>query len=337
MNTRIYTCEDLLRKSGGDWRSAFRSEEPKEMWVTLTAEQALQILNHKRHNRDLYRNHVNGIIRMMHMGTFDPTRPGCVIGFDKNGQLYEGMHRLTAQARAGTTITWRVVLGVSEELIQLPDVVRVRSMPDQLQAFVEEPYVRDITEGKSWKSRQASSIASTLYTSFVSEKNPCLEDTLSILKFYREEIIWTVNTIGADRTLRRAAFMSATVLARRWAHNNEALDVFEALVNGLHTGEMIDGPMLVFRKYLIALMPQGTKQAEVHDSQWVIFIKSLRAFQMLLTEEPFTKMRPVNKSNELREWFLGEALERTVRRLKLSPLRRFLKDAPSVNLEESTA
>lgn len=323
---KTYTCEELLKKANGDWKAAFQSDEPKEILLVVTPSDAEQILHHRRNNREKYPAHENKILRAMLSGNFDPTIPHCFVGFDQKGQMADALHRLSAQVRSGMTFTWRVALGMTEEQIKKLDDGRVRTLADRFQAFVKSALVKEVTEGKAWKSRQAASIANVIYIALVSEKNPSVDDALTILRFYRDSIVWVLEKVGTDRVLRRAAFMAAAVWAHKWASTNGTLKVLEHCMNGLRTGEMIDGSVLVFRKYLGATLPKGPNKAEVKDSQWVIFMKSLRAFQMILTDEPFAKMRNVPKPADLREWFLEDTTERFVKRLKLSPLRKFMKE-----------
>lgn len=321
-----YTCASLVKRAGGDWKEAFRSETLVDLKVTITPEDATEILQRKRNNREIYNAHANKLLRAMLSTKFNPENPQCVICFDQKGQVADGVHRLTSQVKANKTYTWRVALGLSEDLVNLLDDGRVRTLADRFQAFTRSKLVREVTEGKAWRSRQAAATVNALYIAIAGEKNPSVDDAIAILRYYRESVVWVLETGGRDKMLRRAAFMAAATLAHYWAGQNYADGIMEETMEGLKTGEMIQGPVLVFRNYLQNTMSQGPKKAKITDSQWTIFMKSLRAFQRILTGEPFQKMNAVTKPTQLREWFFGKSVEQHLKHLKLAPLKRYLKE-----------
>jgi len=166
---RITRCSQVVRRAKS-WTAPFKSKEIRYLTLEVTPDDAENLISHRRNNRDSISANVHKLTRDMLSGYFDPTLPGVLIMFDQKGRLADGLHRLRAQVNAEVTITWNVVLGLSEAQIQKVDSGATRTLAARLQAFVSSKLLDEIVEGKGWKARQAAAIVGFLYNAFVSEK-----------------------------------------------------------------------------------------------------------------------------------------------------------------------
>lgn len=78
-------------------------------FITMTPEMASRLLeNNYENNRKINKSHVNAIAQDMIDGQFNSANGQTIVkGYD--GKLYDGQHRLSAQIKAGATITWLVI------------------------------------------------------------------------------------------------------------------------------------------------------------------------------------------------------------------------------------
>ena len=99
--------------------------------VQVSPELAAVWLARNRHNRTLAKATVDQYAADMVSGGWHFT--GQPIVFDAAAHLIDGQHRLTAQVKAGVTLTWLVITGVKTETRDYIDIGRPRTVANQLQ------------------------------------------------------------------------------------------------------------------------------------------------------------------------------------------------------------
>lgn len=121
-NIEVYTYSDLL-----EWK--YELHDRQVAWVTLTAEQASQLLQERQNptNRHVTKRRVEARAKDMKDGNFCADN-GTVIILNQAGLVVDGHHRLTAQIAANATITWLFLCGFS---YQFGDRGDKRSVKDQ--------------------------------------------------------------------------------------------------------------------------------------------------------------------------------------------------------------
>jgi hypothetical protein len=304
----------------------FVSKEPKLKRMRITPEMAERLLETKHKNRSITRSAVNRYKREMLCGMWDEEAPQ-PIGFDKRGRLVDGQHRMLALLEADMTLQFWCALGMSERTIFKIDGGKHRKLSDRFQAFTNDGSIKRVTDGgKPGRSTKAAAIVSFLFRIYTSERVPSIEDARGIVKHYEDALTWTLDEWGTSVLLRRSAVMTALVLAHTWAKRQKgnvryATELLEDACLGLDSGEDISGNVLLLRRYLQSLFVNSNDRNRTRaDSQWIIFTKTLRALQAILTEEPAMKrIIAPTKPRDLREFFTGSETA-IIKKLKLQSL-----------------
>jgi hypothetical protein len=110
-------------------------KDPK--WVTFTPQMAKDALANNKGNRSLRKGKMEQYARLMESGDWVDRHPQS-ISFDKNGNLIDGQHRLTAQIQADKTITYLVVEEQDPEVQVSIDSGIIRNPRDALHFAGEE-------------------------------------------------------------------------------------------------------------------------------------------------------------------------------------------------------
>jgi hypothetical protein len=261
-------------------------------------------------NRSTQDNIVQKYVRMMQMGTWYLSP--AAISFDVNGRLVDGHHRLQAVILSGCTVEFMRADNVPLNVVDKLDTGKTRLTSDLLYAYCNHPVVKRLVQNSSNRARQVASITNSLYPMFVGDKCPSVEEAVRILTFYEESISAVLDACGSDKLLRKASLFSAFVLAHASAES-KSQEVLH-FIKSVSKGEMLESsdPAYTLREYLKGMSHPRTRadhrfsRASI-DSQWVIFIKTLRALQASLTEEPLSVLRlPKGGSRQLIEWFIGD-------------------------------
>lgn len=333
---KVYTLKELLKKSGHA-RKVFKSRVMRELFVTFTSKDAELVVADGASNRQVSEIRTNEVLRMMHEDRWildEFSLIGPPLAFNQDGQLANGNTRMRALARLGGAMTFRVVVGVPQNLINLMDEVRQRKEVDKVIAFNEEPVIKEITRGVPYRCKQFTQVAKQLYLILVHEKRPTLGDMVQLATYYKDAIMWVLDTHANDRAFKRAAVMGASVLAYQWAKSHNCLERFRTTAIKMIKGENIRGTALILRDYIHALRTHVGARSKVQDCQWAVMMKCLRAYKaILLQAPPLPRLDDVVKGPELRTWFLGCSTTTHVRKIGVGSTREVLRQLRKLQKE----
>lgn len=286
--------------------------------VEMTPELAALCLEHARPNRKLRMGHVRTLARQMKAGQWNTSVPQ-PIGFDRRGRLSDGQHRCAAIVMSGVTIELWCALGLSEEAILKLDGGKQRSNADRLFAFTTDPVVAKLVAGNTSRAQQASGVATFLHQALAMKKDYAIDTVLRIIRMFHIEMGRAIDALGTVRYARRSAVLAAFTLAWYYAESSGDADAIERLERCqllLSSGANLRGTELTLHRYLTQLLMRTGGRHRVKDSEWIIFTKTLRALQSILSGEPGqAKLLTPTKPRKLFWWFLGDPpqIARTLR------------------------
>lgn len=211
--------------------------------IQVTPVMAQKWLNEKNpHNRKIYENTVEMYASDMRRGLWALNNQG--IGFDENGDLIDGQHRLQAIVWSGVTIPLLVVRGIPKNyydghLTQLTiDKQKPRSTGDQLTlSFGIE------------NANLKSAIIRSLITLIVSKNIKASDNAIwDIMQIYRDEIESIVANRKTIKGLIFAPALGAFVFVAKCYHK-ETIEFEKSYFEGdnLSTGN----PILTFRNFML--------------------------------------------------------------------------------------
>lgn len=304
--------------------SEFKSDELAIIQIDLTPSLAQEFLDNARINRAKSKVRIRRLADEITRGMWDNESPQ-PIGFDKHGKLADGQHRCEAVVLADKPIVIWAALGMSEKTILKLDANRARSAGDRLYAFSNDKTCKRVVAGSTGRAKYTASICSLVTQAISGNKVRPIDTDLLIIKEFHNDIIWVLDRCGSSKHVRRAPMLSALVMAKYWASREapELVDQLEETMEGLISGELLSGTTLRLHRYWIQAcskkLASGRKVTRAIDSPWVIFTKSLRAFQAILTGEELQKLQAVGKPRPIFEWFLGDT-ERLANKIKIMSL-----------------
>lgn len=237
--------------------------EPASEYVDVTPAMAEKWLEANPNNRSIDDRKVEQYARDMVAGKWRLTNQG--IGFGRDGNLYDGQHRLWAVYKAGVAVRMLVVTGLEPDARPAIDVGKPRRVHDQLRMFGGVDRARDISAWANATARLVYDVSTSL----------SYDDVSAWLEANAADIAWGLNVMpkSSRRVFGSAPVMAALVFAHRKAPAR--LDEFAARVIGgenLARGEAAH----TLREYLIA-SAQGAALDKT-EARW-ISAKVLRAAQ----------------------------------------------------------
>ena len=113
-------------------------------FIDITPELAsLYIQKNIPNNRRIDANRVASYALAMKSGDWKCTHQG--IGFDTDGNLIDGQHRLSAIIRSGVTVRMAVTTGIEKNALYNIDTAKSRTINDLMQINDEESYVKQMS------------------------------------------------------------------------------------------------------------------------------------------------------------------------------------------------
>jgi hypothetical protein len=220
-------------------------EKMKSGKTLVTPEMAKEWLTHNTHNRVVSRAIVEKYARDMKAGRWYYTNQG--IGFDVNGVMTDGQHRLLACIMADTPFECLVVWNLPVEAQKVIDAGNKRSVPQQLAMF------EDVTNATS-----KVAIANSLVAAIKGYKKISLSvDTAKeIIDLYDDEIEVVLADRGAAiKGLATTAAMAGMVIAAK-------VDLEEAseFKNKYYKGNnlSIGDPVMALRNFMLSQQKKGS-------------------------------------------------------------------------------
>ena len=207
--------------------------------VIVTPEHATVWLSHNTHNRKIYPLVVEKYARDMKAGEWVLTNQG--IGFDINGTLTDGQHRLLACIKANTPFISWVAWNLDPRSQSAVDGGKFRSVPDQLHLSngMENAKIKVATVNMIVTAiRGVSKVSLSQYTAF------------KIIDLYADEIEFILSNKGGKHAngLTYTPIIAAFVLAAK-VDLDKAVSFKDKYFKGndLHIGH----PALALRNYMI--------------------------------------------------------------------------------------
>lgn len=205
--------------------------------MLITPKIAEKMLSSNTHNRPVYQLTVDCYARDMRLGLWRPNNQG--IGFDINGVLIDGQHRLWAIIQSGVILEMLVVTELPIESQLTVDTGKLRGVGDNLHLIgVDNGNIR-------------SAIVRGLITICTGNKHigkTSFGLVNKVMDIYRKEI----DAVLENRTLIRSLMYSPALSAFTFAakcYFNEVIDFEIKYFNGENL--TAGNPILAFRNYML--------------------------------------------------------------------------------------
>lgn len=225
---------------------------------TITPEIAKEYLKHNRVNRVLRSRAVEELMRDMKAGVFRLTHQG--IAFDKDGNLVDGQHRLTAIALSGCTVQMMVTRDLADECAAQIDTGKVRSYRDYI-TFTgadDHPAMRN--------TKTIAAVRELVRYGYNGGYRLTNNEIDKLMKTLREKII-QVYEAAATRGVNTTAAMSSAALA------------------ALLCGEAYDAVHAFFSTYTMANTKEADGYNETAAYAWANTVMSAKAKRQPLTRD----------------------------------------------------
>jgi hypothetical protein len=240
------------------------------MWtafVTITSDQARDLLTFMKPQRTLYKNTVALFVDLIRNGEFALTHQG--IAFDEEGRLMDGQHRLTACVETGIPIHVMVTFNMPWAVFEALDNGRIRSVADHL-------FTAHIVDDT--RAGTGLSAAGRILHSWDKGLDPTVKDpgrgarakqirlALSHHPKLKETVEWCDANVGDRRIQHRAAFAAMLTLFRE-VDDDKAMAFARQIINseGIYEGD----PAHTLRK---TLQPEArnakNRSAFMHRIVW---------------------------------------------------------------------
>lgn len=258
-----------MSKSGVDL-SRFLSPLPNSFVTTILPEEAEAILEScNDSNRPLKEERVKTYARDMKGGRWPLTNQG--LGFDTEGRLRDGQHRLWACFEAKTPFTTTVLVGMADEAQRNIDKGCARSLADDFAMFSHLP---DKRKPARWINALVM---------LVSRRMPAISyaDAQILIEVYKEAIFWLVREGQLSQKLAAVQVEAALVFA--YKTNPEKVHEF-MLLAGTGAGLSAGHPAMAVRRYVLETASWRT------DSPRARILKILKAARAHLLGESIEKL-----------------------------------------------
>lgn len=332
---KIVKLSELLKKYGS-LRKVFASKTMRSLgFILITPAEAKLLLKKAARNRIVAGVRVHEILRAMYEDKWIMDEFGLIgppVAFNVKGELANGNTRMQALTLLNKPMAFHIVVGVPQHMINMMDEAQRRMEKDRIHAFNAEPVVQEITKDVGYRSAQLSAVIKALYVTLVQEKRPTMEDITRICTHYKAALVWVLKNCGGvfDPAFRRTNFMAAAVMVYQWAKEHGQLEQFKSVTLGVIKGADISGTTLLLRNYLMALRTRVGTKSKVTDSQWIVQMKCLRAYQAIFVDEPALQSLDHGwRSADLCAWFFGRTAAHQAKKLGVRSTRDVLRELRS--------
>lgn len=295
----------------------------KQTKLTITPEVARTWLQMSKGNRPLNPRHIEDLKREIHTN-WKPDVPD-PIGFDEDGVLINGHHRLTACVETGIAIECWVARDMPRETVTVLDGGLRRSLRDRFFAYSDDRTVKKLVNEQAGRAARLAGAVSLLYVMFTGSSRPSVEEATRIVRRFADSFAIVLDLCVSDRMTHRAHTLAAFVLGLEYAErqSERAVGRMKTFIEQTKTGELLEvgDPAHTLRKYLITLShPVRRGQADgrhSRDSQWIVFCKVLRACQAAVDGEKMRNLPRPPDTRGLIDEMLGAPTNEVTRKLRL--------------------
>lgn len=248
--------------------------------MLVTPKLAKQWMDTMGANRRLSWTRVKMYSRDMAAGRWEPTNQG--IGFSEDGRLLDGQHRLQAIIESGVSVTLLVVWGLSDSAQNHVDVLRPRSISDQMLMNGDEQRAKDLIA----RARIILLLVNGWETGALSLT---FDETRDLIDKYRQELEWSIEAIPKSRGIDTAPVAGA------WAYAYGGNPEVAELVAPFRSGAGLDAgnPMLALRNHL--LFSQGMSASGSWSVRRMVALKTLRALWATVNGERLSRLHDSNE------------------------------------------
>jgi hypothetical protein len=242
-----------------------KDESIKAAMCFVLPHQATEFLTRNTHNRDISDSVVERYLEEHGLGEWYPTSSG--IGFDVDGVLIDGQHRLKMAEKSKTGAWLLIVTGLPKVSQQKQDRQRKRTLYDVFKLSGDAQHRKDVQ------------IATTLarIRENTAGHDPSDAKVKSVLATHRDYIEKVLQVAGRknDKGIGRAAILAALVIGME--HDEPRTTEFiTQFVTGVQLS--IDSPAYRLRKFAV----EGTIVKSTHsgrESQLEDYLKTVAALQ----------------------------------------------------------
>lgn len=243
--------------------------EPWSVWELISPDVATKYLETMVTNRPLAQSQIDKFARDMTNGEWKRTHQG--IGFDWDGHLFDGQHRLWAVIESGVSV-WMLV---------------TRGLDPDSNAGVDNGKNRTVTDTLFYRGKKAgkleSGIARLLILADIAQ--PTRSEVVETYERH-EEAITTVVGFFPSRTARLVQAATLTPLTRAWYHPpyREKLEKFATVFTSGRASDS-EEPIILLREFLLFMKATGGGNISKE-----IYWKTERALYAYLHGQRITKL-----------------------------------------------
>lgn len=272
-----------------------KTSKPTSKLEIITPELASKWLSKNKNNRHITKNSIESYSKAMLRGEWVPNTQA--IGFDIDGNLIDGQHRLYAIAASGTTIESFVVRGLAANTFTTIDIGRRRRSSDFLSIY---GHINSTTLAAtlSWLYAYKKNAFKGIRVS----RNISHSELIEALEEYHtvpETIKYILHISKKTRILSPSGAMALCHIFSTKCPN-EAREFFRKLYTGSNLSE--DSPILHLRNYQINLNTNRVFQGKTE-----IVIAVIKTWNAYINNKPMTYLRilPTEQVPEI-EWGQSE-------------------------------
>lgn len=251
----------------------------------MTPEKAFTLLERNNLNRTIRDTTVRKYADMMSKDQWVLNGDGICVG--KNGDLYNGQHRLWAVVTSGKTVKMQVAYGVDENARPTIDTGITRTWGDSLRMF----------EGISRGNKMAAIIR--MFYCLKHGKSPAMlspHDGKELYYENKEALDWAHNLFCSSKAEDNSVIAGAFAFAYAYGNNKETRQEIENFAEMVRTGANIsvDNPAYILRSSIVhasarSRLRNNNANFDTVQSRYRFALKVLRAIQAFLNNEKLSR------------------------------------------------
>lgn len=234
---------------------------------------------------------------------------GETISFDRDGQLVNGQHRLSAIILAGRSIQMLVVTGLDPKVRSYIDTQAKRSLADAMESLKDPAFTGD-GAAAHYRNMAAAMWVRMMY-GITHAQHPTRHQVLTFAQQHREAGAFALRLFMAGHPKKPGVIVAPVMaaFARGFYHYRERLDELEALSRAIITGIQISPRDRVSVLLVDALQGNGhaKKPANDHSGRIEAYGKTARTIKAYMDDEQVGRLyapqtEPFPLPEEMARW-----------------------------------